>query len=98
MWQGIIRLTFIENIPLTPVAITGDTIDAVIKAAGIDMGVGAMVGLYVGGAGTLVYQPLRSGAPNCTLEVAAGTTVALRCKRVLSDGDASDISILIGDM
>lgn len=95
---GLIRLTFGENIPLTPVAAGGEHINTTIKNAGIEMGISAMVGLYIGGAGTLVYQPLRSGASNCTLEVPANSTVALRCARVLDTSDCSDISILIGDM
>lgn len=96
--EGIIRLTFLDSLPLTPVATTGDTLDTVIKAAGIDQGVTAMVGIYVGGAGNLVYEPLVSGSPARTLAVAEGTTVALRCKRVLNTSTSTLMSILIGDI
>jgi FtsP/CotA-like multicopper oxidase with cupredoxin domain len=96
---GLIRLTFGENIPYTPVAADGQTIDAFLKSQGIDMGIGAMVGILVGTAGTVDYQPLRSDAGQCTITTENdGTTVQLRCKRILSTSGASGISILIGDV
>jgi hypothetical protein len=96
---GLIRLTFGENVPYTPVAADGQTIDAFLKGYGLDAGVGMMVGILVDGAGEIHYQPLRSGAGQCTITVAQdGTTVHLRAKRILSSSTATGISILIGDV
>lgn len=90
--QGIIRRTIIDTVPV----VLDEAIDTTLKDAGYDGGRTMCVGLYIAGAGNLVYVTHQNVTR--TLVVTDFTDISLDCKRVTSATTAEDITILVGGM
>ena len=89
---GIIRRTIIDTVPV----VLDELIDTTLKNAGYDGGRTMCVGLYVAGAGNLVY--LTHQGVTRTLVVTDFTDISLDCKKVTSATTATGVTILVGGM